>query len=243
MPQLRNFLARRRPLRVAALCLALASAALYPTAAGGELRAGIERGHGLGAFDEKSVANGSLTPSTRFAYRGQRSAHSVYNGQGANGYARGIFDVDWQQGDAVRYSAAFRLPAGFYRSMQGQVALMRWDNWPTHGGQGDVGGIVIYGSDRTARLVRGRYGGEQVPIGKGFRLPIGRWFRLGVQQRFSQSHPRSVVHLNGRRVVSSRARNSEGRRIDRIRYGLVAIAAGIQRKRLDLYFDEARATG
>ena len=40
--------------------------------------------------------------------------------------------------------------------MQNEVALMRWDNWPGYqDGSGDIGGIVIWGSDKKARLKLG----------------------------------------------------------------------------------------
>src|SRR5690606_25167488 len=152
-----------------------------------------------------------------------------------------VFNTNWRPGTAVTYSAAFFLPRGFHRRMQGQVALMRWDNWPARGSNGDTGGIVINGSDKRARLVRGTYSGNQTQLGRDFRLREGRWFRLRVRQRFSRGKPISRVWLNGRRIITSRQQNFGGSKIQRVRFGLVAIAAGAQRKPLRLFFDEARA--
>lgn len=220
---------------LAVLAWALAGSQPRPGAHG----ASLERG--LREFHEISVTNGRLHATKRRAHRGKRSAQARYNGGGGNGYARAQFHTNWRGGDRVLYRAAFFLPRGFHRAMQGQVALMRWDNWPSHGSGGDQGGIVINGSDRRARLVSGRYSGQQRQLGRPFKLPEGRWFTLAVRQRLSQSRPRSVVRLRGRKVISTRERNFNGRRIERMRFGLVAIAAGKQRRPLSLFFDDVVA--
>jgi hypothetical protein len=202
--------------------------------------ANLEQGD-FSEFDQAASVNASLVASNVGSFSGSWSAEATYSGAGANGYARGIFEPAWRAGEKVAYSAAFRLPEGFYDSQQGELALIRWDNWPLHRGRGDVGGIVIYGSDKQARLVRGRYNGEQVPLGASFRLPEGRWFTLSVFQRLSRRHPLSKVRLDGSIVAVSRAKNFYGRPINRIRYGIVAIAAGRQSNDLRLWFDEAVA--
>jgi hypothetical protein len=198
------------------------------------------------SFDQLSAVHGSADVTTGRAFRGSHSMRARYRGGGANGYARGLFEVSWHRGDTVTYRAAFLLPHGFHRAMQGQVALMRWDNWPAYEGAGDSGGIVVYGSDKRARLVRGHYnehpgGNHQQTLGGSFRLPEGRWFTLSARQRLSREHPRSVVRLDGRRVISSAQLNFYGRAIERIRYGIVAIGAGMQRRPLRLWVDDAEA--
>jgi hypothetical protein len=223
---------------LALLTLGLAGSFASSRSSGGP-HAGFETGD-LRELDEASTLEGSLSVSEASPFRGRHAARARYSGSGANGYARGLFELSWQPGDRVRYSAAFRLPNGFYRAQQGQVALMRWDNWPTYGSPGaDAGGIVIYGSDGRARLMRGRYGGEQVTLGRSFRLPEGRWFRLSVEQRLSTAHPFSRVELNGREIITTHQQNSYGRPINRVRFGLVAISAGEQERPLELFFDEA----
>lgn len=235
------FAVPRRAL-VATGLLALVGVLVFAAAAGARgLRAGFETGD-LSELDQASTASGSLSVESATAFRGHRAARAVYAGNGANGYARGVFELLWRDGDLVHYAAAFRLPHDFYESMQGQVALLRWDNWPSHqSADADVGGVVIYGSDHRARLIRSHYGSEQETIGRSFKLPEGRWFRLSVDQRLGSSKAFSRVRLDGRTVVSSHAPNSFGRSVDRLRIGLVAIAAGDQRKRLELLFDQARA--
>jgi hypothetical protein len=192
-------------------------------------------------FDQAASVNASLDVTKAEPFRGFWSAEATYSGAGANGYARGIFHPTWRAGDKVRYGAAFRLPDGFYGLQSGQVDLVRWDNWPLHQRRADFGGIVIYGSDQRARLVRGRYNGEEVPLGSSFQLPEGRWFTVSVFQRLSRRHPLSKVRLDGSLVSSSRAKNFYGRPIDRIRCGIVAIDSGHQFNSLRLWFDEANA--
>lgn len=237
----RNILVRLRGLAVVGV-LAVGLIALAMVVGGdrvGAHSANLERG--LRGFHQVSVANGKLKPTKKRSFRGRQSARATYRGGGGNGYARGVFNLNWRPGTTVTYQAAFFLPRGFHRRMQGQVALMRWDNWPARGSAGDTGGIVINGSDKRARLIRGGYSGSQTQLGRAFRLREGRWFRLKVRQRFSRKRPVSRVWLNGRRVTSSRKQNFGGERIQRLRFGIVAIAAGAQRKSLRLFFDEARA--
>jgi hypothetical protein len=200
-------------------------------------QADMERGSKF--FDAINVAGGSFTPTSQRSYQGSRSGLARYHGGGGNGYARGQFEVSWPVGSTVVYRAAFYLPRGFYGAMQGQVGLMRWDNWTAHGSDGDVGGIVVY--DGRARLVRGNYRGLQEEVGRPFRLPVGRWFTLTVKQRFSTANPRSRVRVGRRTVVSSSERNFGGRGIQMIRYGIVSMAPGKQQKPLHLWIDKAAA--
>jgi len=222
-----------------ALILGVAGIIFAASPAGARV-AGLEN-KGLQEFDQISTSNGTAEVSRGPAFRGSASAQFNYSGGGANGYARGVFEPDWRPGDRVLYKAAFKLQRGFYRAMQGQVALMRWDNWPEHGGSGDAGGIVIYGGDRKARLTRSRYGGEQVALGRAFRIPEGRWVKLSVRQRLSAGRAHSVVRMNGRKVASSNQANSYGRPISRVRYGIVAIDAGAQHNPLRVWVDDAIA--
>lgn len=193
-------------------------------------------------FDQASTANGTLTNVRTRAWRGQHSARARFAG-GGNGYARGIHEVKWDDGEDVYYGAAYYLPRGFKRRVQGQVDLLRWDNWEAHPTGTDRGGIVIYGSDKRARLVRLREGVGQRALGRSFTLPEGRWFYLEVHQRLSAgAGARSEVFVNGRRVAVSNSPNSYGRGVDRVRYGIVAIDSARQSRPLTLYFDHARVS-
>ena len=216
---------------------ALASAAPRPSLA--DLAVGD-----LSQFDQTNEHVGSLRVVDD-GYGDDTSARAIYAGGGQNGFARGIWNVDWENGDNVWYGSAFYLPEGFHASMQGQVALMRWDDWPSHPVDRASGGIVIWGSDKRARLVRELLpGGNQTGLSDPFVLPEGRWFWLEVHQRLSAGRGAvNEIFLDGRRIDRSTARNNfRGRRAERIRYGIVAIAAGEQRRSLRLRFDRSTVT-
>lgn len=195
----------------------------------------------LTEFSQATQLNAVVGATTEQAYDGAYSAKSVYGGGGLNAYARGHFDVDWQSGDDVWYGAAYYLPTGFKAAMQNEVALMRWDNWPSYqDGSGDIGGIVIWGSDKKARLKLGTYAGstEKIIVGP-FDVPEGRWFWIEVHQKLGTSGALSEVYLDGALIGRSTAANTAGRTIERIRYGLVAQGGSSQTKALELFFDRA----
>jgi hypothetical protein len=217
----------------AALTFAAAAQAAPQTAF-----AGLESG-----FDEFSQTNaltGTLTLSSDRAYEGARSAHATYAGGTDNGYARGIWNVDWSDGDDVWFGGAYYLPVGFHKNVQGQVDLLRWDNWETNPNSTDWGGVSIYGSDRRARLLRFGAGRDNDTLVGPFDLPEGRWFWLEVHQRLSDGGGAiSEIYVDGQMVGASSEPNTYGRGVDRIRYGIVAIAAGSQAKPLEMWFDKA----
>jgi hypothetical protein len=195
---------------------------------------------GLQQFDQLNASVGSLT-TVAGGYGDAHSGESTYSGGGENGFSRGIFNVDWHSGDDVWYSAAYYLPVGFKASMQGQVALMRWDDYGAHPEAADYSGVVIYGGDKRSRLIIDHIADHsQVELGPAFDLPEGRWFHLEVHQRLGVNGGVNDVFLDGQRVSSSSDGNLEsGRGVDRVRYGIVAIASGAQTRPLDLRFDDA----
>ena len=158
---------------------------------------------------------------------GYGDAHAIrasYSGGGQNGFARGIFNVDWREGDDVFYSAAFFLPQGFKAAMQGQVAIMRWDDYGAHPEAAGQGGVVINGGDKRARLVLNQMpAATQVQLGESFELPEGRWFHLEVHQRLSEVNGEALTELyvDGQKVGSSTVANSRGRVINHMRFGYV----------------------
>lgn len=234
-----------RLLRLSALGLGLVLAVPGAAQASvGPLAASLESGT-LSEFSQFGQSNGTLTVDSSTSYDGSRSAKAHFNGGAVNGYTRGIWDVQWNEGETLWYSSAFFLPVGFKAAMQGEVSLMRWDNWPTYQGTGDVSGIVIWGGDKKARLKLGTYSGatEQVLVGP-FDLPEGRWFHLEVHQLLSKvdGTARSQVFLDDALVGSSTQPNSTGRAIERMRYGIVAIDASKQYNPLTLWFDRARVS-
>jgi hypothetical protein len=195
----------------------------------------------LTQFNNVNAAGGTLS----IVDGGYGDAHSIraaWGGGSSNGYARGIFDVAWQQGDDVWYSGAFFIPQGFKAAMQGQVAIMRWDDYGAHPEAAGQGGIVINGGDRRARLVLNQMpAATQTQLTSSFDLPEGRWFHLEVHQLLSSGGAVNEVFLDGVRVAASSTANvAPGRGADRLRFGIVAIASGAQTNPLSLQFDKAR---
>lgn len=226
-----------RRLLTAAIALVAALASAVPAHAAVADRAASMDGGGLARFDQLNTAFGALTVADRASYDGRRAAHAQIDG-GGNAYSRGLFNVDWRDGDEVWYGAAFLLPHGFIDAMQGQVDLLRSDNWPTDPTTTDRSGVVIWHGDGRAHLIRQKLGVEERTLAKPFRLPEGRWFWLEIHQRLSRgSGALSEVFVNGRRVARSTAPNSYGRGVQRLRAGIVAVDAARQQRALDLYFD------
>jgi len=234
-----------RRLTVLFLALAALAAALgtIPTGASADvspLATTLEGG--FADFSQTNVETGTLAISTDRAYDGATSAFAAYDGGGENGYSRGIWNVNWEDGEDVWFGAAYFLPPGFISKIQGQVDLLRWDNWLSHPDDTDWGGVSIYGSDHHARLLRFGAGRDNDTLVGPFDLPEGRWFRLEVHEHLSAgAGAYSELYLDGDLVGRSSKPNTYGRPIQRIRYGIVAIAEDAQRKPLDLWFDQASA--
>lgn len=193
----------------------------------------------LSAFSQVNELNGSISVVQGQPYAGQTAVQATYNGSGLNGYARGIWNVDWEDGDNVWFGAAYYLPTGFLSNVQGQVDLVRWDNWSLYPEDTDWGGISIYGSDHKARLLRFGAGRPNDTLVGPFELPEGRWFNIEVHQIRSQTNGSALseVYLDGQLIGRSTLANTYGRPATRIRYGIVAIAAGAQTKPLTLNFN------
>jgi hypothetical protein len=228
--------------RVLTLLSTVALTLIAPTAAGAVtgLDATLEGGS-FSEFSQTNALQGALSLSEARVFDGRTSARATYEGNGANGYARGIWNVNWQDGEDVWFGAAYYLPTGFLGNVQGQVDLMRWDNWSLYPSEADWGGVSIYGSDHRARLLRFGAGRPNNTLVGPTTLPEGRWFTLEVHQiRSSQSGSAlSELYLDGNLVGRSAAPNTYGRPATRVRFGLVAIAAGTQTKSLELNFDDA----
>jgi hypothetical protein len=233
---------RRRPRRLARALAATSTLLLLglPAAAPASVAERAAR-NGLADFDQVNATAGADLRATRTrSYDGARALRAKTGGAGGNAFARGIFNVDWREGESVHYGAAYYLPKGFKTSMQGQVDLLRWDNFPLDAERTDRSGIVVNDVDKRARLVRQKLGVEQEPLAAGFTLPEGRWFWLEVHQVLGRgAGARSTVRLDGRVVARSSAPNGYGRPVRRIRFGLVATDANRQRNALDLWFDRA----
>ena len=230
MPQLRHIVSA-----------AVLAAACVPTAAQATVvpRQALLEGTTWNEFDQVNASTGTLTLDKTRSHEGAQSAKAVFNG-GANGYSRGIFNTDWRDGDDVWYGASFYLPTGFKSAMQGQVDLLRWDNWTVDPTNTDRSGIVIYNSDKKARLMRQQLGVEQVAISPTFDLPEGRWFHLEVHQKLSKGTGAiNEVFLDGVKIAGTTDRNTYGRGVTRMRTGIVAIDAARQSNALTMWFDRS----
>jgi Big-like domain-containing protein/polysaccharide lyase-like protein len=230
-------------LRLAIAALLALAASLVIAAPAGASVSSLLASFGTGSFSEfndgANTSNATLTLLGDRGYDDSHSALAVYPGGGVNAYARVIQDVAWSAGDDVWYGAAYYLPSGFKTAMQQEVALQRWDNYSTYGSDGDIGGIVIWNSDKLARLKICKYSSStETLLTPGFSLPEGRWFWLEVHQRFSSSSGSALneVYLNGTRVASSTTANFN-RPIEKLRTGLVAQGGIAQTNPLTVGFD------
>jgi hypothetical protein len=227
-------------------CFALATLALLTAPAANasvtSLSATLD-GDSFSEFSQTNALHGTLTASSANVFSGSYAARATYDGSGENGYTRGIWNVNWQDGDNVWFGAAYFLPTGFLSNIQGQVDLMRWDNWSTNPTDTDWGGVSIYGSDHRARLLRFGAGRPNDTLVGPTDLPEGRWFTLEVHQIRSATSGSALseLYVDGKLIGKSTAANTYGRAATRIRYGIVAIAAGSQKKPLELSFDSASA--
>jgi hypothetical protein len=191
-------------------------------------------------FTDAEAAAGSLTIDDTHGYAGSRSGHARYTGGGTNGFARAEQDVHWSSGQEVWYSGAFFLPTGFAAAQQGQVSLMRWDNWSIDPDTTDQGGLVMH-SDGRLVLVRQQPGGAYAEVSERVAVPEGRWLWIEVRQVLSdqQGVARNELWVDGRLASSSDDANTFGRDITRLRWGVVSIGAGGQTNDLELWFDRA----
>jgi hypothetical protein len=234
--------ARRRSLPglLALATTALALAAPTPAQARvAPLLASVEDGN-LNAFSQSGATGGTLSVRSGGAYDGSHAALATYRGGSGNGYARAIENVSWSGTEDVWYGAAYLLPTGYAASVQGGNDVLRWDNWGTYGSDADYGAVELW-SDGKARLILGKYTNDPGTVLAGpFTLPEGRWFWMEVHQHFSTgSGAVSDVYIDGARIAHSTAPNNYGRGADRVRWGIVCIDAGRQRKSLSLSFDRA----
>jgi hypothetical protein len=197
----------------------------------------------LSEFSQVNELAGKLSVTDAQAHGGESSARALYRGGAPNGYARGIFNVDWPRGSDVAFSGAFYIPSATLDALQGQMSLMRWDDFESRPNDPHYGGIVIYGRDRrlhmvSAELPEGRE--EQTDLTVSFEVPVDRWFTVEVRQRLGGDDARNEVYLEGDLVAESERPNlPAGRTVQRVRYGIVSTAGRAQVKPLELFFDDA----
>lgn len=207
-----------------------------------EKRAWINNGN-FSEFTQASATSGSITTTTNPTYEGAGAARAHYNGSGSNGYARTLQATNIPTGSDIWYGAAYYLPTGFKANMQGQIGLIRLDNWVTYGDVNDKTGVYLF-SDKRAYLARDRQTVEQAKLTGAFDLPEGRWFWLEIHQKLDTTDGKALntVYIDGNQVAHSTTRNTYGRPYDRARYGIVHIDAGKQNRPLTLYYDTTTLT-
>ena len=143
---------------------------------------GIVSGFETGDFSEfvgASAWTGDVAVTADRAYEGEHSAKGIFTG-GASGAMRTWYSVDWRPGTEAWYGLALLVAdASDYCYWN----PLRWDNYKTYGGSGDVGGLTI--ERGRLSLMSSRYGDSERELVDGARLPEGRWVWLEVHQRFA----------------------------------------------------------
>ncbi len=215
-------------------------------AAAGIRLSGDEPGETLALKLQSNSSSGppaTIAQSLARGYEGETSllATSPPDSAETSKYARGAADgLRWGAGTDIWYGAAFYLPEGFYDAQQGQIDLLRWDNFSVDQQHTDRGGVVVYGGDRagSAYLIRAQIGGDQDELVGPFRLAEGSWHWIEVHQRFSPENADdlSELYVNDKLVGRTRAPNWYERPATALRFGLVAVSGGRARP-VRLWFD------
>ncbi len=211
------------------------------TTASDPLAATMEGGT-FGQFSSiNSGTQGTLSVDSSRAYEGTRSGHARTPSGQFNKYARGIWEVAWEEGSDVWYGGAIYLPADFYARQQSDVDIIRWDNWALAQRSQDQSGVTIRQDGRLGMLFKNLDTQEYTNlITPAEPLTEGRWHWLDVRQRMGGDGAAiNELWVDGTRVGSSTTHNSLGRRATHHRIGLVAEDSGRQTNSLDLWFDSA----
>jgi hypothetical protein len=180
-------------------------------------------------FDATSVANGNLQ-----VVNGNTAIATVAGGD--NAYARGQWEVVWGTNATYRTEMDFMLPSGFYAAQQGAVQLVGWDTFPVLNNQMR---LAIWKSDKLARLFL-KSDGADTELTNEFSIPEGRWVNLAIEQHIGDADGWSKVYLDGQLVAEGYGDTATPHAVTRIRYGLVAIDANVQRNPLSVQFSNVR---
>jgi|GEM_PF-5405799 len=159
-------------------------------------------------------------------------------------FSRSIWHLsDWSEGVTTQVSAWYYLPSNFYDQMQGAVQLLGYDTYPTLQNQLR---LAIYNFDKNA-YVFVMENGQGRNILKGPHFPTGEWFKVTLENELSNTKGWSKLYVNDQLVASTDSQNCEwlddcgdtmpSVPITRVRFGLVAIANGIQTNPLAVYLD------
>ncbi|MGX6449033.1 hypothetical protein ACVU7I_13335, partial [Patulibacter sp. S7RM1-6] len=230
------------PLAIGALLAAGGVLLLLPTedsVAPPQVVRGPPRASAPMGFDQLNVTRRSrldLDPVQRRDGRPALRARVLADAAAGNTFARGVRRVDWRAGDAVVYGMDVRLPRGFLAGVQGEVDLVRWDDYGRGDGAETTGGVALFAGDRRLHLVHSRGDATTDDLLGPFELTEGVWHRVLVRQRLGTEDASSELWLDGRRLGITDRPNASSFPIDRVRFGLVAIGAGAQTRPLGLWF-------
>jgi len=172
-----------------------------------------------------SKYGGDLSVSTSRAYEGSHSARATYRG-GDSGFQRVWQHVNWSSGSDVWYGMALFIPNTSHYCYWNPI---RWDNYKSYGGNGDIGGLSI--ESGRFHVVQNRYGGSERQLLDGGPVPEGRWTWVELHQRFSANDGQALseLYVDGRRTGVSTKANSGGRVINHLRAGVVNVAGSCSR--------------
>jgi hypothetical protein len=216
-----------------------------PTTPVYERFAGFEMGN-WSEWTQLNTSGGSGSIVTSPVAAGSRAGKLTVNSGSGNKYARGYFDIsDWQIGSDHWFGARLYLPVGTYAALQGDMALMRWDNWALANMSQDQFGVWLHGTGTKGNLYlmlnNEQDGVDSILVDPGVKMAEGQWSCLEVRQKLGYDGDAiSELWLNGTRLGSSTRQNvNGGRRPVTLGYGIVAVNAGAQTNGLTAYIDQA----
>ncbi len=166
-------------------------------------------------YDEAGLNNGTLV-SFFPGYESSAAMQATVTEK--DGYARGIAKLaktGWEHGEEVWWGGAIYLPVGFYAAKQGQIDMLRWDNFEQDAVETERCGIVMQTTDKKFRLVRIKETKEQKTLNLsgesviGPEIKEGEWNFIDVRQVLSKTDGGGVNELwiNGALVASSTVKN------------------------------------
>jgi hypothetical protein len=197
--------------------------------------ASFDSGTFASQFDAVSTANGSVTTtgSGTAAFGGSTYGTANITGSGGNGYARGQWEVAWNEGSTYRTEFNLYLPTGFYANQLGAIQLVGWDTYPTLENQMR---LAIWRSDKRARLFL-KSNNQDTELTNSFVIPEGQWVKIAIEQKISDTAGWSRVYMNDQLVAQGAGDTKTPYPVTRIRYGLVAIDGSTQTRPLTVHMD------
>lgn len=185
-------------------------------------------------YDEAGLLNGTLT---KFVPGYGSEVAMLATVIEPDGYARGIAKktkTEWKFGQEAWWAGAIYLPKGFFTAKQGQIDILRWDNFDQDATTTERGGIVMQTTDRKFRLVRIKEGepDEQKTLNLsgetviGPEIVEGRWYWVEVRQVLHNKTGAAINELwiDGEKVFESTTANCirSDLEVSRYRVGIAA---------------------